>query len=191
MNHLLIIDLESTCYERKSEQPPHFISEIIEVGAVILDIERLKIVREYQRFVKPTRFPILSGFCKQLTSISQEQVDQGQDLKTVCKELNQLQNETVSIFCSWGYYDKKQFVHACTSSQVPYPFQSDHFSLKHEHASFYQLRRPLGMKGALMHHDLPLDGTHHRGIDDARNIAKIAIRMIQEGWQVPMSLTQK
>jgi inhibitor of KinA sporulation pathway (predicted exonuclease) len=30
------------------------------------------------------------------------------------------------------------------------------------------------MKGALFMLGLPLEGRHHRGIDDARNIAKIA-----------------
>lgn len=29
------------------------------------------------------------------------------------------------------------------------------------------------MKGALHILDLPLEGTHHRGVDDAKNIAKI------------------
>jgi inhibitor of KinA sporulation pathway (predicted exonuclease) len=33
---------------------------------------------------------------------------------------------------------------------------------------------PCGMKGALRRMGIPLDGRHHRGIDDARNIAKLA-----------------
>ncbi|OMG46548.1 hypothetical protein BK140_26615 [Paenibacillus macerans] len=31
----------------------------------------------------------------------------------------------------------------------------------------------VGMERALKMLDLPLDGTHHRGIDDAKNISKI------------------
>ena len=32
----------------------------------------------------------------------------------------------------------------------------------------------MGMKGALAMMNVPLEGTHHRGVDDARNIAKLA-----------------
>ena len=34
-------------------------------------------------------------------------------------------------------------------------------------------RKKLGMAEALKHCGLPLEGTHHRGIDDARNIARL------------------
>ena len=34
-------------------------------------------------------------------------------------------------------------------------------------------RKRFGMAGALRQLGLPLTGTHHRGIDDARNIARI------------------
>ncbi|MFC7440573.1 exonuclease domain-containing protein [Laceyella putida] len=71
MAHLLIIDFEATCHEAKQEAPRHFSSEIIEIGAVLLEVETLKIKETYQRFVKPTRFPQLSPFCMQLTSITQ------------------------------------------------------------------------------------------------------------------------
>jgi inhibitor of KinA sporulation pathway (predicted exonuclease) len=35
------------------------------------------------------------------------------------------------------------------------------------------LRKKLGMAKALRHVGLELQGTHHRGIDDARNIARL------------------
>lgn len=37
------------------------------------------------------------------------------------------------------------------------------------------------MKRALGMLELPLSGRHHRGIDDARNIARILIRLKQMG----------
>ena len=49
--------------------------EIIEIGAVMVDRETLSIVDEFQTFIKPIRHPILTDFCKQLTSITQSQVD--------------------------------------------------------------------------------------------------------------------
>jgi inhibitor of KinA sporulation pathway (predicted exonuclease) len=40
--------------------------------------------------------------------------------------------------------------------------------------------RPMSMSAALRRLDLPLEGRHHRGIDDARNIARIAQVVLPE-----------
>ena len=39
------------------------------------------------------------------------------------------------------------------------------------------------MASILKNMDIPLDGKHHSGIDDARNIAKICIKLVQNGFQ--------
>ena len=40
----------------------------------------------------------------------------------------------------------------------------------------------MGMKGALRNENIKLEGTHHRGIDDARNIAKIFLNCFED-WE--------
>ena len=57
-----------------------------------------------------------------------------------------------------------------------------HISLKHQHAELAGLRRALGMARALAHEGLALEGMHHRGIDDARNIAKLFGRYLSQ-WR--------
>lgn len=47
-------------------------------------------------------------------------------------------------------------------------------NLKHEFAVLTD-GRPRTMKEALRFMSLPLEGRHHRGIDDARNIARLAV----------------
>jgi len=69
MNYI-IFDLEATCWER----PIRHRQEIIEIGAIKIN-EAYQITEEFQIFVKPSRHPILSEFCKELTSIRQEDVD--------------------------------------------------------------------------------------------------------------------
>ncbi|WP_331281309.1 hypothetical protein [Paenibacillus sp. UNC451MF] len=49
----------------------------------------------------------------------------------------------------------------------------NHISIKHQHGKMIGRERGVGMERALHMLKLPLEGTHHRGIDDARNIAKI------------------
>lgn len=180
MKNLLIIDLESTCYKR-GEEPKNFISEIIEIGAVVLDPRTFEIIDEYQAFIKPVIFPKLTDFCKELTTITQEQVDAGKNVEIAMKEINAFQQKHSAVFVSWGFYDKKQFKNVCNHFNISYPFDNKHISIKHEHGTLHN-KRPMGMGKALKKHNIPLDGTHHRGIDDARNISKIATVMIKNNW---------
>lgn len=181
MKHLLIVDLESTCFERGKE-PSQFFSEIIEIGAVVLNPSTFTIVDEFQAFIKPTVFPALSNFCKNLTTITQEDVENGASISQAIGDIQAFSKKYDAIFSSWGFYDKKQFQQVCNYFHLPYPFSDEHISIKHQHGSFYK-KRPMGMDKALEMHSIPLNGTHHRGLDDAKNIAKLASRMIQDGWK--------
>ena len=69
----IIVDFEATCCD--SGTVPRNETEIIEIGAVALDGQGPGIRDEYQSFIKPVRHQTLTGFCKQLTSITQEMVD--------------------------------------------------------------------------------------------------------------------
>jgi inhibitor of KinA sporulation pathway (predicted exonuclease) len=40
-----------------------------------------------------------------------------------------------------------------------------------------------GMPELLQRCGLKLEGRHHSGIDDTRNIARCALHMLQQGWQ--------
>jgi 3'-5' exoribonuclease 1 len=89
------------------------------------------------------------------------------------------------VICSWGYYDKKQFTADCRRFNIQTDWLDNHISIKHQYAEINKLRRPVGMKTALSMENIPLEGTHHRGIDDARNIAKIFARHLSE-WEIRM-----
>jgi inhibitor of KinA sporulation pathway (predicted exonuclease) len=69
-DYFLLIDFECTCDEH-----PGFDNEIIEIPALLYDTKTLEIVAEYHTYVKPLRNPDLTPFCKQLTGIRQEQVE--------------------------------------------------------------------------------------------------------------------
>jgi 3'-5' exoribonuclease 1 len=176
-NVYLIIDLEATCWENHLNKEN---METIEIGAVLVNND-YKIIEKYQTFIKPIKNPILSKFCKDLTSIKQEDIDNAKIFPISFKNFIQWV-ETKSkcdmaniVFCSWGYYDKKQLIKDCELHNIKYPFQN-HYSLKHIFAETKKLKKPVGMKKALQICKIPLKGEHHRGIDDARNIAKIFIQ---------------
>lgn len=173
MKATIVFDLEATCEDRAIT--PRFDNEIIEIGAVKV-IDGV-IVDEFQTFVRPVRTRLLTAFCQNLTSISQQDVDGAPEFPEALEAFRKWAAKDVSAYtlASWGFYDRKQIEKDARHHGVSWSELRTHRSLKHEYQEIRRLKRPIGMKGALQKEGIPLDGTHHRGIDDARNIAKIYI----------------
>ncbi len=171
-DYYLIVDLEATCSNDKSISSKKM--EIIEIGAVMLNSTTLEVESEYQTFVKPILYPQLTDFCKSLTSITQEDVDNAPLFPDALKDFQSWFYPFGSyLFCSWGDYDKNQFKLDCKLYNIGYPFASEHLNLKKEYTVVTNSAKKWGMVQVLEQLDLKLEGTHHRGIDDARNIARI------------------
>lgn len=167
-----VVDVEATCSADNSI--PRNEMEIIEIGAVMVDAITLDAVDEFQRFVQPQRHPQLTQFCIELTSIRQIEVDFAWGFPRVIDDLKQwLRAFPDNLFCSWGDYDRIQFERDCRYHNVAYPFGRSHLNLKKAYATRQRLKRPIGMARAVRQAGLRLSGIHHRGIDDARNIAKL------------------
>lgn len=162
----IVLDLEATCDDKTQIQ-----SEIIEIGAVKLD-ENLKLVGEFQIFIKPILNPILTDFCKDLTKIEQNDVDNGSSFKEALEKFLDFCGNDYYL-TSWGFYDKNQFIKDCQLHQLETTWTDQHISLKHQHQKFLKLRKGVGVQKALSGINETFEGTHHRGIDDARNITKI------------------
>jgi len=167
---LIVVDLEATCWNT-SRLRNHM--EIIEIGAVRLDAS-LTIVDEFACFVRPVVEPKLSQFCTALTTIRQADVDGADMYPAVFTRFLEWIGAGPYRLCSWGFFDVGQFRLDCTRFGLVFPeqFESDHLNIKQVFADRKCVRR-CGMAAALDLLGLPLAGTHHRGIDDARNIARI------------------
>jgi len=178
MNYV-VFDLEATCWDGYDKSQ----NETIEIGAVLVN-EKKEITSEFQRFIKPLKFPILSEFCKDLTSIKQSDVDGAPYFSEVIDEFKSWinTNDEQYTLCSWGIYDKKQFESDCQLHGLDDSWINPHCNLKQQYGKFKNLPRAIGMKNALITEKMNIEGTHHRGIDDARNIAKIFIKYFPE-WQ--------
>ncbi|MBW4695851.1 MAG: exonuclease domain-containing protein [Lyngbya sp. HA4199-MV5] len=171
-NHHLVLDLEATCCDQETIKRHEM--EIIEIGAVMVESQGLNITDEFQTFIKPIRYPILTKLCKSLTSITQEQVDQAPGYVEASVLLKQwLSNYPNAVFGSWGDYDRNQFKQDSKFHNVPFPIAYPHVNLKQLFSEAQGLPKRYGMAEALQLARIALEGTHHRGIDDARNIAKL------------------
>jgi 3'-5' exoribonuclease 1 len=172
--YILVVDLEATCCDLQSI--PRHQMETIEIGAVMVSTDSLAIVDEFQTFIKPLCHPILTEFCHQLTSITQSQVDTAPTFPDAIKAWQPwLSKFDKTIFASWGDYDRKQLQQDSKLHHIdlPYPVSSNHINLKELFSTTQGLNKRYGMAQALNIAQIDLTGTHHRGIDDARNISKL------------------
>jgi inhibitor of KinA sporulation pathway (predicted exonuclease) len=170
--YYLVIDLEATTSDDGSLPPEHM--ETIEIGAVLTDAQTLAVVDEFQSFVRPVRHPRLLPFVTKLTGITQQMVDAAPPFPEAFTALRAklIDHRHPLVFGSWGRYDSIQFARDCALHGVPNNMPP-HLNLKTEFTSVQGLRKKPGMAAALKLCGLPLEGTHHRGIDDARNIARM------------------
>lgn len=171
-SHILTVDLEATCSDDESIRRTEM--ETIEIGAVMVKTDNLTVVDEFQTFIQPVRHPILTTFCQTLTTISQAEVNQAPKYPEAIEKLKSwLSKYPDAIFGSWGDYDFKQLKQDSDFHRVPFPIAYSHVNLKQRFSDVQQLPKRYGMAQALKMANIPLEGTHHRGIDDARNIAKL------------------
>lgn len=171
-SHLFVVDLEATCFEPPEPPIPKHEMEIIEIGGVLVDRATLEPEAEFSTFVRPVRHRVLRPFCTKLTSIRQADVDGAPTFPEAIRALGRFLDGRRALFCSWGYYDQRQLAHDAAYHRVDLPLSRAHLNLKVRFAERLGEKKS-GMAGALARVGLPLVGTHHRGIDDARNIARL------------------
>lgn len=162
--YLLVIDLEATCDETPTI--PRHEREIIEIGAVLVRTQDLVIDSEFQTFVRPIVHPKLTPFCTQLTTIAQGDVDHAPTFPDAIAALTRFIAGRDALFCSWGEYDRNQFELDAARHRTALPFRERHLNLK-------WMFRGKGVGDAFRRLGLAFEGTQHRGIDDARNIARL------------------
>lgn len=169
----ICIDLEATCSE--SDEFPRDEMETIEIGAVIVD-SNFEVIDEFGCFVRPIRHPKLTEFCTGLTTIKQEQVDSADTFPEVWSEFRQwLGNYSDYIWVSWGDYDRNQII----GDLIFHEMQDNEFVNLHQNAKKLfskkqEMRSRVGLKGAVTKFaGLEWQGAHHRGIDDAKNLARL------------------
>ncbi|CAI8962777.1 exonuclease domain-containing protein [Pseudomonas sp. fls2-241-R2A-110] len=173
MPHWLVIDLEATTDDGGW---PVTEMEIIEIGATLVD-RKGREVDFFQCFVRPLKRPLLTPFCRELTHITQANVDAAQTLSEVWPSFEQWLEQHQSIlegWASWGDYDRKQLLQEWQRLQLDSALGSvPHMNLKQRFAKARRLERPLGLNAALQLAGMQFNGQQHRALEDARNTARL------------------
>jgi len=198
--HLVVLDFEATCDDKEPPEP----QEIIEFPSVLLQLDGLQVVSEFESFVRPVHHPALTPFCTELTSITQDQVDAAPTFPEVFAahqrwlESNGLPLEPSDdgtlpyALVTCGDWDLQTMlpgqlrVSEPPFDWMPHPYRQ-WINVKVPFRSWNRKMKRAGMARMLEALDLELVGHHHRGIDDTRNIARLTKALIARGQ--PMTLT--
>jgi len=208
---LIVIDFEATCFEK-----PHNRSrtqEIIEFPACVINLETGEITDEFHRYLQPVEIPILSDYCKNLTKISQETVDNcGHLLEDVMKQFTiwlkmilKEKNLTLPkqrrgnltgncLLVTWGNWDFLiQLKNECNRKKIRKPSCFLQWcDLKELYIETYKTAEKFTFGDALEWSNLEFVGQPHSGIADARMTASLAHKMYNEGayFRVTKDLNQ-
>lgn len=187
-DYLCVIDFEATCERVNAED---YLHEIIEFPIVLVNTKTKQVEDSFMSFCKPLLNPKLSDFCTMLTNISQTQVDYADTFPVVLERVNrwmkekQLGTKYTYAVVTDGPWDMNMFLRVqCKISVVNFPpFAKKWINLSKTFSNFYKTNR---VKLELMLKNLgyEFEGRPHRGIDDAKNIARIAIKLMEDGCEL-------
>ncbi len=174
LDKIVVVDLETTCWEKRERNQ---IMEVIEMGVCLLDIGSSEITDRQSILIRPV-YSVVSEFCSNLTTLTQKVVETGIGFREACLKLEDEYQTKKRVWASYGDFDRRQFERECRLKNVPYPFGSRHINAKTLFAIKHRLAEEIGMEQALGLLGLELIGTHHRGVDDAYNTARLLFTLI-------------
>jgi inhibitor of KinA sporulation pathway (predicted exonuclease) len=181
LDQILVIDLEATCWE--DAPPPGEQTEIIEVGLCVLDASSGERLARRSILVIPERSTV-SPFCTALTTLTQEELKaDGVSFEEACNILRREHLSEERTWAGWGDYDRREFHRQCDSFGIDYPFGQTHLNVKNLFAIAMGLESEVGLPKAMEILGLTQEGIHHRGMDDAWNIALILSHLLMRARQ--------
>mmetsp|Transcript_14837 Transcript_14837/g.26307 ORF Transcript_14837/g.26307 Transcript_14837/m.26307 type:complete len:610 (-) Transcript_14837:30-1859(-) len=190
----LVMDFEATCEKDAKSWP----NEIIEFPACLVDPTSGEIVDEFRSMVRPTERPILTAFCTELTSITQDQVDSAPALPEVLSKFDSWLashgiSESGALSCWCGDWDlrtclPRECARKGLRGVVP-PVLRECCNVKIVFCEIMGTSKRQGMDGMLDQLGIELVGHHHLGIDDSRNIAKIAVALAERAGRESLAPT--
>ncbi|KAF8752440.1 hypothetical protein HU200_011963 [Digitaria exilis] len=193
-DYLLILDLEGKV-------------EILEFPVMMIDAQSMEFIDSFHRFVRPTamneqrlREYIEGKYGK--FGVDRVWHDTAIPFKQVLQEFEDwMENNNLwkkkqggslksAAFVTCGNWDLKTKVpEQCKVSKIKLPtYFMEWINVKDIYLNFYR-RRATGMMTMMRELQMPIVGSHHLGIDDSKNIARVVQRMLAEG--AVMQITAK
>jgi 3'-5' exoribonuclease 1 len=172
---VVVVDVEATCWTKGVFSRK---KETIEIGGVRLLLDRAPAEwPEFQTFVRPLRLPRLSTFCRELTGITQEDVDAAPAFPEALRlflEWSQPLDDVV--LATWSHYDVWQLdldLEAHDLPKLAFPFLDvKKFAARVAGTQSFQATARGLFPGAAA-------TSSHRALADARLTARILDRLLR------------
>ncbi|KAH7107021.1 exonuclease RNase T and DNA polymerase III [Auriculariales sp. MPI-PUGE-AT-0066] len=192
LKYLAILDFEATCDDGRVPSFNSRKQEIIEFPVLVYNIASRQVEHTFHSYIRPILQPELTPFCTELTGIQQETVAAAEPFDQVWDRFTTFMTEklpadsTSYTFLTCGDWDLKTML----------PLQLSHIgirtmpndmrtwlNIKVVFSRVKSVQRPKGMVSMLNSLKLPLQGRHHSGIDDCKNISRIVTSLLESGWK--------
>ncbi|CAL1286236.1 unnamed protein product [Larinioides sclopetarius] len=166
--------------------------EIVLFSWVVVDLTNTKVVAAQTHIVKPRGCDVnenaLSDGCKTELGLSEEQVKTGQPLEQVIEQLDQfiqakLGHDTPFHLVTDGQIHLRQVLHPEASQKnihLPHYYHS-FFDLRKEFRKLYNSEEIHCIQDMLNHLAMESDATAEFSMQQVQNIAKIVLRLVQDG----------
>ena len=175
--HIMVVDFEATCGPGVSKTD----AEIIEVGAVLVSLTTTETslleLPTFHRYIRPTIVTTLTHFCKNLTGITQKQVDNGLLFEEMIDEWKVFLSDhhctsNTVVFGCWTDFDIKQLRLELTRQNIDFEFPH-WIDLQKAYKNSQQKNTIQSVSKALAEQELEFIGQAHSALHDAQNTVRL------------------
>lgn len=168
--NFILFDIEATCWDGYHSNG---IQEIIEIGALSLDRFGEEI-GSFGLLVSPTINPRLSQFCKELTGITQQNVEEAAVFDVAYEKFEEWVSPDLDTwFVSWGTFDWEILNEECYRAVNAASMIQNHMDLQSAYTQLKSLSPRTSLAKAVELEEWEFDGSPHRALPDTRNMARI------------------
>ncbi|SEF54568.1 Inhibitor of the KinA pathway to sporulation, predicted exonuclease [Eubacterium ruminantium] len=182
MGKYVVIDLEMCTVPRSNKALYSYKTEIIQIGAAILD-EEYKVTDKFNCYVKP-EFGLITKFIQNLTGIKPSDVSNAVLLKEALTEFLAWIPKGDVTMVSWSTNDKYQLVHELSAKKLQIEgmdaLYENWYDCQPLFSEKMKMKKTYNLEEALIATDIVTEGRAHDGLTDAYNTALLFAKMKTE-----------
>jgi len=160
--------------------------EIIQIGAVKLD-QNFNTVETFQRYVKPTIYPVINPFITELTGITTEQLVSEETFPAAYNDFVEFACGGDTVFCIWGMADLKELYRNIEYHELNKKLLSKKYINLQLYASLHfnlSQKKLMKLKTTAELLSIPLVYPFHNALYDAHYTAEVFKRIGKESIHV-------
>ena len=180
-----VVDFEFTKYTRPVGKPRGFFSEIIEIGAVMINGETLEVVGQISNYVVPHFYPKQAGEGMEFSMISNKDLQTAIEFEEMIENIRGLYVPHETFFVAWGNADYKVLDEGCRRHGLEnHVLFEDYLDM----AAWYKWEMDddytTGLRKAIEEQCVDSGMYWHTANQDAVNTGALLVKLIKDGWNV-------